>query len=227
MSYLEKLLGLQDLAEFLKTYLKKAPYFYEGEGPHSILDMSLEDVLAIIDREEKGLHDLEVKLEGKNADPSLYYEKISEDKLGRPDSRLIMELVTKHGASIHVKRAHEKREDLTTVCHTLARDIKMSVGIILIYSPPGCSSLPPHYDDFDVIILQLQGSKLWSLMGDNSSIGNPPKFGPELDVPENVAAQIAMKEGNLLYMPPGLWHCAKCGSEGSLHAAIGIRPFPT
>ncbi|OYW62067.1 MAG: cupin [Rhizobiales bacterium 17-65-6] len=81
--------------------------------------------------------------------------------------------------------------------------------------------LPPHYDDRDLIIVQVAGRKRWKILG-------TPVKGPwrkrTMSVPDTVAAEFVMQAGDMLFLPAGLYHqCVPL--EPSLHlGALITRP---
>lgn len=81
--------------------------------------------------------------------------------------------------------------------------------------------LPPHYDDRDLIIVQVAGRKRWKILG-------TPVKGPwrkrTMSVPDTVADEFVMQAGDMLFLPAGLYHqCVPL--EPSLHlGALITRP---
>ncbi|WP_298330202.1 cupin domain-containing protein [Asticcacaulis sp.] len=81
--------------------------------------------------------------------------------------------------------------------------------------------LPPHYDDRDLIIVQVAGRKRWKILG-------TPIEGPwrkrTRPVPDSVTDEFVMQAGDMLFVPAGLYHqCVPL--EPSLHlGALVTRP---
>ncbi|MFF9589472.1 JmjC domain-containing protein [Streptomyces sp. NPDC014646] len=82
-----------------------------------------------------------------------------------------------------------------------------------------------HWDDHDVVVVQVHGSKRWRLYG---STREAPTFrdveSPERPEGEPVA-DIVLTPGDVLYLPRGWWHAvtADQGTE-SLHLTFGMVP---
>lgn len=79
--------------------------------------------------------------------------------------------------------------------------------------------LPPHYDDRDLIIVQVAGRKRWKILG-------TPVEGPRrkrtMSVPDTVTDEFVMQAGDILFVPAGLYHqCVPL--EPSLHLGALIR----
>lgn len=94
---------------------------------------------------------------------------------------------------------------------SLGQEVSMNV----YHSGTRAVALNIHYDAYDVLVLQLQGEKEWTIQGDN--------FGEKLsDITkwENVT----MTEGDLLYLPQGVFHAATTaeGFDTTTHVTIGL-----
>ena len=93
-------------------------------------------------------------------------------------------------------------------------------------TPPDSSGLMPHYDDHDVLILQIQGSKTWHLY---VGADRPPRQ-IQRDNDKAVALEslpaptdLRLEAGDVLYVPRGRVHAAETNSEASIHLTVGIH----
>lgn len=80
-----------------------------------------------------------------------------------------------------------------------------------------------HYDTHDVIILQVEGSKEWTIYNEATykyPLSEQPYFNKER--PAGEGKTILMKKGDILYIPRGFWHYAKTNDESSLHLTIDV-----
>ena len=88
----------------------------------------------------------------------------------------------------------------------------------------GGMKAPVHYDDHDLLVVQLRGTKRWYVSSRVSELNNtwaaiperPPELGPHHTV--DVAP------GDLLYLPRGTWHSVD-SDNNSLHLSIGFTPL--
>lgn len=86
------------------------------------------------------------------------------------------------------------------------------------------SGFSPHVDDFDVIAVQLEGSKNWGLW-------DPTRAHPlQRDVarprqPDGDPRRVTLKAGDVLYLPRGTWHTAETTDPDgvSTHLAMVLR----
>ncbi len=113
---------------------------------------------------------------------------------------------------------------------TLARSIEVElhfpVQVNTYITPPGQMGLAPHYDDHDVLILQVQGSKIWHLY---VGADRPPRE-VQRDNEKAVAVEglpaptdVRLEAGDVLYVPRGRVHAAETASEQSVHLTVGIH----
>ncbi|MCX4804954.1 MULTISPECIES: cupin domain-containing protein [unclassified Streptomyces] len=80
-----------------------------------------------------------------------------------------------------------------------------------------------HWDDHDVVVLQLDGSKRWKVYG---STRQAPAWrdveAPEAPTGEPIA-DIVLTAGDLLYLPRGWWHAVSADQgTASLHLTFGL-----
>jgi bifunctional lysine-specific demethylase and histidyl-hydroxylase MINA len=83
---------------------------------------------------------------------------------------------------------------------------------------------PVHYDDHDLIVVQLRGTKRWFVSSKPSELNNTwqriPEGAPALGPHETVD----VKPGDLMFLPRGTYHSVDSDS-GSLHLSIGFTPL--
>lgn len=94
-----------------------------------------------------------------------------------------------------------------------------AVSIDAIGSYGTAHGLKPHYDNRDLLIVQIAGRKRWTILGE-------PLEGPWVvrdgGVPQTVTDEFVMQSGDVLFVPAGL--CHQCFPlEPSLHLGVLIR----
>lgn len=103
---------------------------------------------------------------------------------------------------------------------------------LLIHQPVSASAFwsrggmraPVHYDDHDLIVVQLKGTKRWYVSTRPSPLfnawkgvsGNPPDLGAH--------EVVDLAPGDLMYLPRGTFHTVDSDTE-SVHLAIGFTPL--
>lgn len=84
-------------------------------------------------------------------------------------------------------------------------------------------SVGPHFDQYDVFLLQGQGERRWRL-GQHCDINTPLLKGPELSIVDNFkqSEEWLLEPGDMLYLPPGLAHWGIAEGECMTYS-IGFR----
>eukprot|EP00658_Telonema_sp_P-2_P039251 TRINITY_DN2807_c0_g1_i2.p1 TRINITY_DN2807_c0_g1~~TRINITY_DN2807_c0_g1_i2.p1 ORF type:complete len:374 (+),score=100.53 TRINITY_DN2807_c0_g1_i2:107-1228(+) len=119
-------------------------------------------------------------------------------------------------------------QNLARLCASL-RDQLVHVYANMYLTPPRSQAVGTHTDDQDVIILQIAGTKLWTLY--ESPVTLPythemvGKTGPHRAVTdqmrEKVVEEVELQAGDLLYLPRGMMHEARTGDGNlSLHLTL-------
>jgi lysine-specific demethylase/histidyl-hydroxylase NO66 len=132
--------------------------------------------------------------------------------------------------SLLLTKVHRLHSGTGTLCRRLAADFR-SAGVVLrkpiranaYYTPPRSQGFDPHYDDHDVLVLQLHGEKRWRIYGE--AVKWPRK--PMLDALDkeflrSKAQELTLLPGDVLYIPRGFVHEAKAWDTSSLHLTFSV-----
>merc|ERR1712210_73419 len=110
------------------------------------------------------------------------------------------------------------------LCSTLQNHFGSMVGANVYLTPPGTQGFAPHWDDVEVFMCQLEGSKHWRLYGPREEGERLPRFSsPNFDQDEvgEPILDAVLHPGDLLYLPRGTIHQGNClPEEHSLHITI-------
>jgi ribosomal protein L16 Arg81 hydroxylase len=128
------------------------------------------------------------------------------------------------GATLVLSQMHEVHPPLGRFCRGLERIFVHAVQCNIYLTPPGAQGFHTHYDTHDVLILQVQGEKLWRywLAPPVPFANNRTPWENHPLPPEEPRTQM-MRPGDVLYLPRGFLHDAVSqGSQSSLHLTIGL-----
>lgn len=80
-----------------------------------------------------------------------------------------------------------------------------------------------HWDDHDVVVVQLDGAKRWKVFGPTRNAPMHRDVAEPQEPCEEPTAEFVLTAGDLLYLPRGWWHSVSA-SEGvrSLHLTCGL-----
>lgn len=129
------------------------------------------------------------------------------------------------GLTLTINGAHKKLPKLRQFCSALECELKFKLRTNLYITPPQARGLAPHYDEHDVFILQITGTKEWQLY--HAPIALPSHLRDqnigrhELDEP---SLTVTLQPGDLLYIPRGIVHQATSQDTTSIHASLGLYP---
>jgi len=95
--------------------------------------------------------------------------------------------------------------------------------IMISYAVDG-GSVGPHYDQYDVFLLQAEGQRRWQL-GQPSSHASPKIEGIDLHILQQFEAQQEwiLEPGDMLYIPPQLAHLGTAIGDECMTYSIGFR----
>lgn len=215
---LAALLGDMDRAEFSTRHWGKEPVVIAGAPDRFDGLMTTGDVDRLLHFAE--LHpprDIMLVKESR------HYDVNWMDERGRPRSDRVR-AAWQDGYSIVLNDVARFWEPVARYCAALRGDIHHAVDANLYLTPAGTRGFDPHFDVMDVFVLQLEGSKEWSLWGEAHAM-------PLAD--EHVAIDPAdlpdprwtgtLAAGQALYIPRGHVHAARATDERSLHLTIGVK----
>lgn len=80
-----------------------------------------------------------------------------------------------------------------------------------------------HWDDHDVIIVQVSGRKQWKIFEMTRSFPLVRDIEPNTTIPDTPLWDGVLNDGDALYIPRGWWHVAVPMDEPTLHLTLGIR----
>ena len=113
--------------------------------------------------------------------------------------------------------------NLGHLCRLLGQEIGARFQTNLYLTPPNGKGFTPHWDNHDVFVLQVMGSKHWKVEKTRRTL--PEKDGQIEEEGRELRGDLhsfTLRQGDMVYIPRGFVHAAECGSENSLHITLGI-----
>lgn len=128
------------------------------------------------------------------------------------------------GATLVLSQMHEVHAPLGRFCRGLERVFMHPVQCNVYLTPPGAQGFRSHYDTHDVLILQVEGDKLWRYWNAATvpfANNRTPWDGQAAPAEEPITQM--MRPGDVLYVPRGNMHDAVSqGAQSSLHLTVGL-----
>lgn len=204
--------------EFLTLLRERQLMFLRGCGSRRFETLLTWEVLNhLLDSATLPLSELRVLRESVSVPANFYL------KHGRVDPVALSKLLDQ-GISLIFNLLDEHVPALRALCKNLERETLDSVkAAAIVTSGPG-GALKCHYDDEDLVVLQIAGTKRWQVF--NSPIVNPVPGVAKRAPPEGLSPVFdeVLEPGDFLFLPAGHWHHCENGPHRSLHVSIAFVP---
>lgn len=156
------------------------------------------------------------------------HDKKSRDNYRLADGNLDLAQVRSDfadGYTIVLDDVEQYVRTIASLTHAIEVELNFATKVNAYITPPESQGFVAHYDGHDVLILQIQGSKIWHLY---EGADVPPhqlrleeKWVPDDDLP--LPIDLRLEVGDVLYLPRGRVHAAEATSEPSVHLTVGIH----
>lgn len=207
-SALSQLVGPLGVNAFLGEYFNKKGVHIPG----CLLDWQLFgwDQLNNILNYHPGLpENAKILLDGKETIPKDYLVALRDVRRG---STLFFEDIDRHDPV------------LSSFLLRLSNELRCPTRFNMYLSSPGKQGRRLHFDTHDVFVVQVEGSKRWTIY--DVTAPSPIYFrkNHESEVGENATPYLdcVLKKGDVLYLPRGHWHNVVPCDEISLHLTLGV-----
>ena len=130
------------------------------------------------------------------------------------------------GATVIFRGLHRRLPQLAALCVALGQRFGSRIQTNIYLTPPESQGFKPHWDTHDVFVMQVSGSKRWSVF--ESPIALPlrgQKCNPDVDRPGRTIDEFDLHAGDFVYLPRGLMHAARSVDTASLHITLGLTAF--
>lgn len=139
-----------------------------------------------------------------------------------PQPHLVGEQL-RDGATLVLDAIEEMHPPIRDMVSTLERRLRTGVQVNAYASWTAQEGFGVHWDDHDVIVLQISGAKRWRIYGPTRPA--PLYRDVEFDdtPPEQPDDEFTLEAGDALHVPRGWWHAAAASTgHPSLHLTCGL-----
>lgn len=143
----------------------------------------------------------------------------------RTNGRIDPVVLTKQlraGASLIINGIHQLYRPIEEVRAVLARALEERIGVNMYAGWRTTKGFDLHWDNHDVLVLQIAGRKQWKVFGDNRPHPISYLLDGDYAPPQEPVWEGIIEAGDLMYIPRGWWHVAVPLDEPSLHLTFGI-----
>ena len=113
---------------------------------------------------------------------------------------------------------------LASLLHSIEVELNFPTQVNAYVTPPQSQGFVTHYDEHDVVILQIRGSKIWHLYDGTDVAPHEMHRGePVATAALPSPTDVRLEAGDVLYLPRGRVHAAEATSEVSVHLTLGLH----
>ncbi|MDT5276158.1 MAG: bifunctional lysine-specific demethylase and histidyl-hydroxylase [Mycobacterium sp.] len=128
------------------------------------------------------------------------------------------------GYTMVLESIHRYVRAIAALSQSIDVELNFATQVNAYVTPPESQGFIAHYDEHDVLILQIRGSKIWHLydgadMAPTQMCRQEPVSTAALPSPTDVRLEV----GDVLYLPRGQVHAAESTSELSVHLTVGVQ----
>lgn len=128
----------------------------------------------------------------------------------------------RQGYTLILNSAHSWHPPISRFCSHLAQELNTFTQTNLYASwAYDEGAFGTHWDEHDVLIIQLDGRKNWKIF--DKADTNPVSHKYSTGTSDVLLSEFTLEKGDILYIPMGQLHAVSMGNDISLHATVGIR----
>ncbi len=206
-----------DIAEFLERYWQRESVVLGGRSPdHFDSIFSIDSIDSLLTNCTIPAGNIDMGSNAVGADPASYKPK------GVADSASLLKL-HKAGETIILRAMHLFDGGLRQLCAALSSVFRCNAQANIYITPAKTRSSYPHWDAHDIFILQVAGTKVWTLHENALALPHPDfRFDPNQHPIGDPIGEIEMKPGDTAYIPRGLAHNPHA-IDHSVHISLGVQ----
>ena len=144
-------------------------------------------------------------------------------------SLTVLSGAVRRGATIRLSDVQRFHLPLEAFVRAVAVRFAARSQMNVYLTPPGQAGFEPHFDTTDIFIVQCLGAKEWTLFEDYTGRVELPlletPWDPDRFRPLSGGERLSLASGDVLYIPRGVMHQARCEDQPSLHLTISIAPL--
>ncbi|GAB6021278.1 hypothetical protein CHUAL_003897 [Chamberlinius hualienensis] len=141
-------------------------------------------------------------------------------KVAKVDLVKFTKLLDVDKATMQIHQPQRFQDGLWCLQEKLESYFGCLVGSNVYITPPNAQGLPPHHDDVEVFILQLEGEKRWRLYQPKTELALDYSGDFKTEEIGEPMMDFVLKPGDLLYFPRGTIHQAETSTTLSSHITI-------
>jgi ribosomal protein L16 Arg81 hydroxylase len=219
-AWLTAVLEPVSLEEFVSKYWLKRHLICRGSSERFRGLLSWTELNRILEHHWRETYRFRLAVQGRDIEPASYAD------LGGYTPRIRPKDVTGHlrrGATLSFDAIDELHEPLTRLAEAFESFFHGGTKINIYAGWRALHGLDLHRDNQEIFILQLDGSKRWSLYGPTVDGVDRSLLQRSSIPPDGAVLDEVLRPGDLLYIPRGCYHLAVPMNEPTLHLTLGVK----
>ncbi len=216
---LASLIAPMTTAEFLRRVARREPALIRGrQGDRFEALASWQTIEHLLAYGNLAASRISVRRDGTLIPEAFYLNNDTPPRVSPNALRQVL----RRGASVSIELIDEIVPAIGRIAQAIEFELGTKVWVNGYFSFVKGGMFKTHYDNHEVVVLQVLGRKRWQLIG-------PPLLDP-VDVfrsgtpqPTNILFEEVLEPGDVLYVPRGHYHRAMVEDEASAHLTIGIE----
>lgn len=206
---------------FFDEYFEAKPLLIRRQSPDYYASLlSLDEVDRVLTTLDLRYPNITLKNAARNVEPEEYTAGGSVLDIAKVYQLFV------EGSTITLAYLDTVVPALTSFCRGLESEFSCPFQANVYLTPPGNQGAKIHYDTHDVFVLQVAGSKHWTLYGTPVAV---PLRDQDFDSAQHQTGaptmEFELSAGDLVYIPRGCVHDARSTDTVSLHITVGILAY--
>lgn len=215
-----RLLAPDTIEDFVATAFEKRPHVVRGDGARFESLFRFDDIDAAVAAAPAPGQGLTSSAYGFRYTSGVREDYTFRESTGR--SNTAAHRAYAHGYTVIANAVRQNHAPVARLAMSMENELQHRVDTNMYLTPPAAQGFPPHIDQHDTFLVQIEGTKRWSIwkpdqelpLTGSTEFDNPPQHAPDLTVD--------LSAGDLLYIPHGWWHCGVTSDDLSLHLTFGV-----
>ncbi|MFP3966913.1 cupin domain-containing protein [Actinomadura fulvescens] len=129
----------------------------------------------------------------------------------------------RNGATLVLDAIEEMHPPIRDLVSALERDLRTGIQVNAYASWTAKEGFGVHWDDHDIIVIQVSGAKRWRIYGPTRPAPLYRDISFDDTPPEHPIDEFTLHAGDVLHVPRGWWHAAAASTgQPSLHLTCGL-----
>lgn len=224
----EAILAPTSMATFMDTHWDGEPLVLQGRGPSLVEGlMSMADLDRLI-HQSSPMHPsfrlvkegTEVPREAYTVDGVPWGTGSVNGFLDREATRALMA----QGCTFVMESVQRSHPNVAKLSRLFEQTFHCPSPVNLYLTPPSAQGFQPHFDVQNVFVMQLHGTKRWTVYEPHVERPLPSQAVHGAVKPGERLFEITLAPGDLLYLPRGYVHVAHTTQTVSAHLSVSLLP---